>query len=601
MTVSEKNAVGDYPLHIAIQQHLSLEIIELLASIDPKILTTQNDIGDYPIQTAIKSHLDVNIITKVLTNGDVFTMKNKASCMPIHLALNHKSSFDFISKFIQSCPSSLNEKDGLGNYPLHIAIINKLSLHILQYLISEEPKILNEKDAYGDYPLHCAIINKLPFESISYIITSQSNILHERDFFSNFPLHNAIIHKLSYDIITIIISFAPNILLSTNQNHEFPLMLLDQSLCDDIFEYIFANHSSVMRLCNDHNDTFLHMALRCKFSVKKLLQLISSFPENALIINNSSSTPLHIAAKYNISVDVMKELITLLPSSCMGQDKDGNMPLHIALVHTCSKESILTIIKNGPDSCKFYHNFNTDVLNDEFPLHLACIYRADVEVIKDILHRHLTVTERVNKQGNCPLHLAILHGLSFDCVHTLIAAKPSACLKSNHDQYIPLHLAIMNHAIDDIILGLLSPSPLEISLKVTSDGNNALHLALYHGSSIIVVEQILLSYSRGYLMKNRFGKTPFDMGLDGKSASSDVMKLMLFLDLPIDMADNSPKDHYFSWTSFLDGTRAYLDIHIVINIVQEVFKKYSSAVDALCYCKDILGKSAIQYRWHRHV
>jgi len=114
---------GMYPLHIAVMNGASLDVVRLLTFQNAKILTEKDKKGNTPLTIAIKYNTKAEIIKFMLAENEMLsTLLDKKINTPLHIACMHGRCEDVVETLLLSFPEALYIKNFDGLTPLDLAI-----------------------------------------------------------------------------------------------------------------------------------------------------------------------------------------------------------------------------------------------------------------------------------------------------------------------------------------------------------------------------------------------------------------------------------------------------------------------------------------------
>jgi ankyrin repeat protein len=117
---------GSYPLHMAVSNRSSLEVIELLITAAPEVVHLINKYGETPLHLALRGRVAEEKVIEMLLDAD-----DNA------LALEMPERF-------------------CGNLPLHLAVVDGASLSIVVQLLTRFPHAVRVPNTDGDLPISLA-------------------------------------------------------------------------------------------------------------------------------------------------------------------------------------------------------------------------------------------------------------------------------------------------------------------------------------------------------------------------------------------------------------------------------------------------------------
>lgn len=159
-----------------------------------------------------------------------------------------------------------------------------------------------------------------------------------------------------------------------------------------------------------------------------VVTLAKSYPDNAkkqkwVIIEkkNTKLHALHLACSKKPTEEVVSVLISCYPKASQLSDSFFNrLPLHFACIYAANGDVVRTLLDDNPDA------INKVAQNGRLPLHYAAAYGASREVIGLLVERYGLAARVADKRGLLPVHLACLQNASVEVVEILLQSFPGA-------------------------------------------------------------------------------------------------------------------------------------------------------------------------------
>ena len=286
-------------------------------------------------------------------------------------------------------------------------------------------------DNEGKTYFHYLIEYNLPIQSI-YEILYRNNItvLDIKDNNGLLPLDYARNNKSSQDIIDLL---AANTCLDySNDNLSLFNALRNKESDNKIIDLI--NIESVKTFDNisggETNGSPLVCALENKYPLHIIERLVERFPESIMGIRVyfCSDTVCHTALYVDCSNDILSFILKKYPILCSIEDAEGKLPIHIALdgKYNSSLENIKLLLEIHPiiNGDNFLHNAYNNTLeifefvlnkypdsvkyknSGDLPIHI--IYITDVNIFKKIkllLKKYPEGSKEKNEKGRLPLEI----------------------------------------------------------------------------------------------------------------------------------------------------------------------------------------------------
>jgi len=364
---------NSYPLHLACyNQYCSTTIIKLLME-------------KYP--TAIR-HFTWAGHTDILECGGCNGEPDEVEGVPLHYYVMRESNIQIktMKMLIDAYPQALLATDSELRYtPVH-AILGKQDKyinnrqHALKFLLEEEPLQIQVRASDAEKtPLYLACSNRrITLDLFRYIynLWPEAGGIPTWDDFEFFPIHELCFNK-----------------------H------LDDDTSLDILQFMLGADPGLARVPGDGNFPIYHAASRQGFGFCKAL--IDAYPEPLRIVTQDfgyRSLPVHLVCGRSDradTIDTIQYMLGFYPESTNVPDGRGLSLLHkVARGHRADIVELL--LKHDP------HAASRTTENDsrQLPLHLACKYAHDIEVIRALFDAYPQAILVHNGEGKTPLELA---------------------------------------------------------------------------------------------------------------------------------------------------------------------------------------------------
>jgi len=399
-----KHGFGWTPLHYACRfSPTNSALIDLLVTAWPGAVQITDDYGRYPLHIACDGNASGNVITLLLSADTSDEMLSLTSATP-----------------------------SFGLSPIHLACYQgAASEHILKaLLLGRDTGMTSRRTVRKQLPLHLAILEKLPPRTVKILLDADSKYQSMRPrsvpdvqiaFDRRLPLHWACWNNVPCEIV--------ELLLEKDESNKTSYQPAGRILRAS--EVIDSDDSN-LSLSNDN----------------------SGLSESDLSIASSN-----IAEVIDIAQDRQVRQIGFRHSS------DG-IALHLALKHGRRKTIGLLLQEEMKGNC---HGKNSSIVrkdcNGRIPLHIACQYRMDPQVIQVLLKLdQMKVTTHMRDgdgKGFSPLHYACKNKtISCEVMDILLDSevkdKKRKKTASTVDRDL-LYLAVRADAPDTVIARLLQP------------------------------------------------------------------------------------------------------------------------------------------------
>ena len=326
-----KNIHGDTPLHIALKNGVSNEVIFYLIEEANCDVTIQNGEGDLPLHIACRSTTKFERkLQKLLTYSEIVNVQNLKKNSALHEYLENckvpdtyfygPDALNANLKFLLQLGANPSLSNAEGKCPMHIAC-ERTSLTAVELL---EPHGLTVVSNDGNTVLHEACANNTHHapEIVKYLLNYQP--------------------PLNYSL--------------TNTNRDLALHIACRNpklhhIIENIFKQLLQ-HCDI-NLPNKDGDTVLFELLHNTNSPNLVLELLKDVKINLQNINVKQETVLHLACRHNF-----RSIVSFLLSQRLPEIKvfinHPNADMQTPIVLTTDREIVQLLLDNGATADTLY-------------------------------------------------------------------------------------------------------------------------------------------------------------------------------------------------------------------------------------------------------
>jgi len=140
MSVRIKTKKGTLPLHLALIETMSLEVIQFLLQAWPDAVRELDEDGCLPLHIAFMQSCTEDVI-QVLAHSwpESCQIPNKQDELALHLACHYKSS-ELICNLLDCYPQAVRCKDNYLQLPIHIVCSRGMDLEVIEHLVRAWPE-----------------------------------------------------------------------------------------------------------------------------------------------------------------------------------------------------------------------------------------------------------------------------------------------------------------------------------------------------------------------------------------------------------------------------------------------------------------------------
>mmetsp|Transcript_14623 Transcript_14623/g.21471 ORF Transcript_14623/g.21471 Transcript_14623/m.21471 type:complete len:280 (+) Transcript_14623:216-1055(+) len=136
------------------------------------------------------------------------------------------------------------------------------------------------------------------------------------------------------------------------------------------------------------------------------------------------------------------------------------LPIHMACALKAPGSFLQDIVSAYPGGVEA-----KETRYNRVPLHLACLYRLEIDAIKFLLARYASGANVRDAVGRTPLFYACSKGLSAELIQMLLSACPEAAQAPDYKGWLPIHAACHVGLSDEIVLSLLEAYPESVGMR----------------------------------------------------------------------------------------------------------------------------------------
>jgi len=131
---------GDLPLHVALDNVSSAEVIRELLTAHPPAAAVEDADGFLPLHTALITAACNDVVTAVMVaHPEGCHVSNAKGNSAVHLAAKHGASDDIFASLLAASPSTAATLNDAGYLPLHLAVRKRASSVMVRKLLEVHP------------------------------------------------------------------------------------------------------------------------------------------------------------------------------------------------------------------------------------------------------------------------------------------------------------------------------------------------------------------------------------------------------------------------------------------------------------------------------
>jgi ankyrin repeat protein len=326
-------------------------------------------------------------------------------------------------------------KNRAGDLPLHVACERKGSPNLIRLLIEHNPGALRVPNQKGDLPIHVACRFESSWAICQILVQSGGqwgrDALKAANSGGDLPLHVATAQRgLSQQVLQLLVEEGPDAIVVPNAEGNLPLHLACGAPPPTATE---VRHGPAA------NTTTTSASL----SVLELLT--GRWPDSVHTANGKGKLPLHVAcATKHPNLTVVTLLLTKGPRDIRTTDTAGFLPLHTAVGHTHSSLAVVQrLVHAWADGAPGDKEANDEGGPEVGPLEVAAVVHepGDPPRVPEPAENALGGLKiKTPTEGHTPLHLACYYKAPLDVVQFLVHRWPQAIFEQNEKSDTPVVL-----------------------------------------------------------------------------------------------------------------------------------------------------------------
>jgi ankyrin repeat protein len=542
---AQRDDLGLLPLHVAISNDLSLEMISILVEAYPESVLARFGSGmtslrqaktretlDYLLDRAMRylhstrawkevqsffaCHFNMEDVVQRLVDEygvsflgreGTFDLPNgDEKRLPLCYAIGHRASLEVLTILVTGYPRSLySTMSSNGETPLHYACrIGGLDLPTLKLLADSKSVRQRDKKKYLPIHLYCRhsvhtwnVFAVLDLQVIQFLIELYPASLGLVDDDGMLPIHHACLvpRQENLPAIQALVQAYPRGLEIQNELCLTPIFVAIPFATEEyvpVIQYLAEACPQSVSQLNGLGITVLNWYFVgcCRSPNASVVQALFNANPNILGIKDMEGfTPFHRACQESRDLCTMRFMAGKCPEMLESDSEDEiGTPLH-------------TLCKSMNGACRWCRPFRQD---RDFPRE-KCQHHLRAPTLEAV--RILAFSEKAvkakNSAGLTPLHLLCGSGESREVLMILLNQAPSAARARDCNGQIPLHSAIEGYARDaypggikeslyeETIQCLLEIFPLGVQVANNDKGMTPLMLACEFDLSLSIIYQLV--------------------------------------------------------------------------------------------------------------
>jgi ankyrin repeat protein len=191
-SISDRNDMGEFPLHTAARLSLALDVIRALYNRSPNTISARDFYGNTPFHSAVSTSPSSNTIQFLMGKYKAAVrIPNFDGSLLLHLLCAASPNYlGDIRMVAEMNLDALKRPDRYGRLPLHRYCERPNSSPVLLYLVNENPATCSVRDNEGNLPIHiCAKNKSCSHLAIQHLVNKNKQALTIRNDDGYLPAH----------------------------------------------------------------------------------------------------------------------------------------------------------------------------------------------------------------------------------------------------------------------------------------------------------------------------------------------------------------------------------------------------------------------------
>lgn len=424
-----------------------------------------------PLHAAILLRAPEEIILQILDSYKEGAMcKDHKDHLPLHLALLNGSSVDVVSMLVLAYPDGVNVQDPNGNFPIDIARMSStehkeeyiiaIATHVNESYLTDPTSITGAVRFENPTDLTTLLIDKKWVEVLVCIDNHPDEIrkwvtgLRDACKIKLLPIHIAVSYGASENIIRKLLDAFPESVGLVDERGCLPLhrAVIAEADIGVIIELLVRYPSGLTAKDAGGKSPFENAAsLSCTYRrvykwAKEWCPEFQSKENVQQFLSDYDNVKHRLSSPPTFGKDQLPEISLVLggsPKSVTDFKSSGDDSLY-NMIKKAEWSKVKAHITENSESCRKWMmklHGNAEVAWRLLPLHVAIIYGAPEQVVKELLMIYRDGAKVRDDAGLLPLHLALKLGSGVGVVALLILAFRDSVFVRDNKGKLPIDIA----------------------------------------------------------------------------------------------------------------------------------------------------------------
>jgi len=550
---------GKFPIHLAMDRHVKLPVIQKLVAISPETVKERDEDGRYLL------HMVLECVPFPLSfidfAGHVLQIFPEAAAVPsrdiypLHFCLLNGLPHRLLVQVLAANRAAAGVPTWDGKLPLHIALEMSVDVRTVAVLLTANPQAMLRKMPNQMTVLEYVLQQKRPVQMVECLLYGSADKKVSKHALACCRASAmGRIHIVTTDSAAATGAQA----LHRGRGHraadsEKKSLQLMVQWCEEEPIAVEVDPRSKVQVLKHQIQVLKKVPAqiqRLSFEGKQLLDndFIETYhiPANNTVLARAHSDTLSLALVNKAHASLLTSLIRFDKNFAMEDDRNGHLPLHLALKNRADTEVVMELIDANPLAARVIQKATTQ---HPYPLHLALQCHYPLEVIQKLLDvpgcsakdwhqdgsynpQHVEDLRAIN-----PLNVAIEAEARKEVIHLLLDRKCSLYARCPDSRRTALECAIVNRreTLLHHLLKLLNKAAQQgqraqaermVEELGPYDRQTPLHLAVVNGASKEAVAHLCSISKKPTEIRDPAGCMPIHAAVKNRASFAVVRELL---------------------------------------------------------------------------
>ena len=407
--------------------------VKAILATNPDAAKEEDANGSQPLHWAMYNQASAELIQLLLEfHGDATKHAGLGGMLPLHFGMESGAPIASIEALLNADPSAAEHPDKDGMLPLHVGTsLHAFTESVLAVLdaFPEAAAMPSQKD--GNLPLHHGMENGALEAVILAVLQANLDAAKQKNSAGHLPLNLGMMCHAPAACIAAVLQANPSAATAPGEGGRWALHVgMMYHASPESIRTLLAANPDAAKHPGEHGKLPLHYGMQNNAPHESILIMLAANPDAATHPDEFSWVPLHYGMKNQAAAASVAAVAIAISDAANRPDKDGKLPLHIGMEHGALFESVAAILAANPDAAKYPDE------HGRLPLHHGMKNKASAACIMAVLAANADAANQLDSDGKLPLELGIEHGASADVLELLRSHLTGATIEPTDQKLV---------------------------------------------------------------------------------------------------------------------------------------------------------------------